>query len=115
MRTVPKRKFAIARVLIGTLLLFCALTFYYLAVIRIDYRKTTLLDLHPVDAAEYFADAKALLNNNAAGEQPRIARKSSLLQTKIPLPIEISAPGELSARQGNFAESRGKFPSKRRR
>src|SRR5205807_2688558 len=41
--------------------LLCALTFYYFAVLRIDYSKTTLLDLAPhPDATEYFAQAKAL-------------------------------------------------------
>ncbi|PYL60692.1 MAG: hypothetical protein DMF24_09425 [Verrucomicrobia bacterium] len=54
-------KFANAQLLAGVLLLFCALTFYYFAVLRIDYRKTTLLDLGPYpDATEYFAQAKAL-------------------------------------------------------
>src|SRR5438876_8096960 len=54
-------KFANAQLLAGVLLLFCALTFYYFAVLRIDYRKTTLLDLGPYpDATEYFARAKAL-------------------------------------------------------
>ena len=47
--------------MIGVLLLLCALTFYYFAVLRIDYSKTTLLDLAPhPDATEYFAQAKAL-------------------------------------------------------
>ena len=47
--------------MVGLLLLLCALTFYYFAVLRIDYRKTTLLDLGPhPDATEYFAQAKAL-------------------------------------------------------
>src|SRR5438876_10457640 len=54
-------KFANAQLLAGVLLLFCALTFYYFAVLRIDYTKTTLLDLGPYpDATEYFAQAKAL-------------------------------------------------------
>jgi len=54
-------KFANAQFLVGVLLLLCALTFYYFAVLRIDYRKTTLLDLGPYpDATEYFAQAKAL-------------------------------------------------------
>lgn len=45
----------------GALLLLCALTFYYFAVLRIDYSKTMLLDLGPrPDATEYFAQAKAL-------------------------------------------------------
>lgn len=46
---------------VGVLLLLCALTFYYFAVLKIDYTKTTLLDLAPnPDATEYFAQAKAL-------------------------------------------------------
>ena len=54
-------KFAPAQFLVGVLLLLCALTFYYFAVLRIDYSKTTLLDLAPhPDATEYFAQAKAL-------------------------------------------------------
>ena len=45
----------------GLLLLLSALTFYYFAVLRIDYQKTALLDLGPhPDATEYFAQAKAL-------------------------------------------------------
>jgi hypothetical protein len=59
--TITLRKFATAQVSIGVLLLLCALTFYYFAVLRIDYSKTTLLDLGPYpDATEYFAQAKAL-------------------------------------------------------
>ncbi len=54
-------EFANAQFLVGVLLLLCALTFYYFSVLRIDYRKTTLLDLGPYpDATEYFAQAKAL-------------------------------------------------------
>ncbi len=54
-------KFANAQFLVGVLVLLCALTFYYFAVLRIDYTKTTLLDLGPYpDATEYFAQARAL-------------------------------------------------------
>ena len=50
-----------AQFLAGVSLLLCALTFYYFAVLRTDYSKTTLLDLGPYpDATEYFAQAKAL-------------------------------------------------------
>jgi hypothetical protein len=49
--------------LIGFALLLCALVFYYFAVIRTDYSKTSLLDLRPSDAAEYFAQAKGLLKD----------------------------------------------------
>lgn len=60
-QTMWLRKFANAQFLVGALLLVCALTFYYFAVLRIDYRKTNLLDLGPYpDATEYFAQAKAL-------------------------------------------------------
>lgn len=60
-QTMWPTKFANAQFLVGVLLLLCALTFYYFAVLRIDYRKTTLLDLGPYpDATEYFAQAKAL-------------------------------------------------------
>jgi len=38
---------ATAPFLVGTSLLLCALTFYYFAVLRIDYSKTALLDLGP--------------------------------------------------------------------
>src|SRR5437667_8138506 len=54
-------KIANAQFLVCALLLLCALTFYYFAVLRIDYSKTMLLDLGPYpDATEYFAQAKAL-------------------------------------------------------
>jgi dolichyl-phosphate-mannose-protein mannosyltransferase len=62
MTIAPSRNFTTASVLGGVLLLLCALTFYYFAVIRIDYHKTALLDLGPYpDAVEYFAQAKAML------------------------------------------------------
>ena len=58
MRLKPLLK---AEFLIGALLLICALTFYYFAVLRIDYGETPLLNLAPhPDATEYFAQAKAL-------------------------------------------------------
>jgi hypothetical protein len=58
---ITLRRFATAPFVAGLLLLLFALTFYYFAVLRIDYRKTTLLDLGPhPDATEYFAQAKAL-------------------------------------------------------
>jgi hypothetical protein len=64
MRPAPTSKFTSAPFLVGTLLLLCALTFYYFAVLKIDYHKTALLDLGPhPDAAEYFAQAKALLKD----------------------------------------------------
>jgi hypothetical protein len=54
-------KFANAQFLAGILLLLAALTFYYFAVLGIDYSKTMLLDLGPhPDATEYFAQAQAL-------------------------------------------------------
>ena len=56
-----KANFATVPFVTGTFLFLCALTFYYFAVLRIDYTKTTLLDLAPYpDATEYFAQAKAL-------------------------------------------------------
>ena len=63
-KMVCLRKFANAQFLIGVALLFCALAFYYFSVLRVDYTKTTLLDLAPhPDATEYFAQAKALLRD----------------------------------------------------
>ena len=61
MREPIKANFATIPFLVGTLLFLCSLIFYYFAVLRIDYTKTTLLDLGPhPDATEYFAQAKAL-------------------------------------------------------
>jgi hypothetical protein len=61
MKEVVKANFTTVPFVAGVLLLLCALTFYYSAVLRIDYSKTTLLDLGPhPDATEYFAQAKAL-------------------------------------------------------
>jgi hypothetical protein len=61
MKTMWLEKFASTQSLLGVLLLLCALMFYYFAVLRVDYGKTTLLDLAPhPDATEYFAQAKAL-------------------------------------------------------
>jgi hypothetical protein len=67
--------------LIGTLLLLCALTFYYFAVLKIDYHKTALLDLGPYpDAVEYFAQAKAMLH----GEGPSIQIGYDRLPSRYP-------------------------------
>src|SRR5947207_15412822 len=51
---------------------------------------------------------------HAESERPRTARKSSRLQTKIPLPSAISAPGEPPEKRESFALSRGTFPWKGR-
>src|SRR5438045_2269071 len=57
-------KFVTAPFLVGTSRVLCALSFYSFAVLKIDYRKTALLDLGPhPDATEYFAQAKALLKD----------------------------------------------------
>ena len=63
MLSVPKRNFANARFLIGTALLLCALTFYYFAVLNVDYYKTGLLDLGWSDPSQYFAQAKAMMKD----------------------------------------------------
>jgi hypothetical protein len=66
MRAVPNpdfRNFITAPFLTGTLLLLCALTFYYFAVLKIDYNESWLLDLGHSDASEYFAQAEALLKD----------------------------------------------------
>src|SRR5438045_645291 len=61
MREVIKSNFATVPFLVGASLFLCALIFYYFAVLRVDYTKTSLLDLGPhPDATEYFAQAKAL-------------------------------------------------------
>jgi hypothetical protein len=61
---LARGNFGTAPFLIGILLLLCALTFYYFAVLKVDYSKTALLDLGPSpDATEYFAQAKALLKD----------------------------------------------------
>ena len=79
------RRFAAPPFLVGTLLLFCALTFYYFAVLRVDYSKTALLDLGPhPDASEYFAQAKALLKDR----WPSIQIGYDKLPSRYPLVIQ---------------------------
>jgi len=58
-RVITLRKLAAAQVVIGVLLLLCALAFYYFAVLRIDYSKTTLLDLAPHPDAMSSAETNA--------------------------------------------------------
>jgi len=61
MKDNAKESFATVPFVAGTLLFLCALTFYYFAVLRVDYNNTMLLSLDPrPDATEYFAQAKAL-------------------------------------------------------
>lgn len=67
--------------LVGLALLLCALIFYYLAVLRIDYAKTALLDLRPYpDAAEYFAQAQAMVH----GDPPSIQIGYDKLPSRYP-------------------------------
>jgi hypothetical protein len=81
MKSILPRKFVTAPFLLGLLLLLCALVFYYLAVLRIDYERTPLLDLAPgPDAIEYFAQAKALLK----GERPSIQIGYDKLPSRYP-------------------------------
>jgi Dolichyl-phosphate-mannose-protein mannosyltransferase len=63
MPSVAKRDFAIERFLVGTVLLLLALTFYYFAVLNVDYYKTGLLDLGWSDPSHYFAQAKAMMKD----------------------------------------------------
>src|SRR6266581_1376433 len=61
MREVIKSNFVTVPFVVGASLFLCALIFYYFAVLRVDYTKTSLLDLGPhPDATEYFAQARAL-------------------------------------------------------
>lgn len=61
MKEVVKANAATVPFVVGTFLFLCALTFYYFAVLRVDYNKTMLLNLAPhPDASEYFAQAKSL-------------------------------------------------------
>ncbi len=80
MRPVPQGNFATAPFFAGTFLLLCGLTFYYFAVIRIDYSKTRLLDPGPIDSVEYFAQAKALLN----GGRPQLQIGYDKLPSRFP-------------------------------
>ena len=63
MGPVPNKDFAITRFLIGIVLLLLALTFYYFAVLNVDYYKTGLLDLGWSDPSQYFAQAKAMMKD----------------------------------------------------
>jgi len=69
------------KALIGLLLFFCALAFYYFAVLRIDFHKTSFLDLGPyTDAAEYFAQANSILKEGP----PRIQIGYDKLPSRYP-------------------------------
>jgi 4-amino-4-deoxy-L-arabinose transferase-like glycosyltransferase len=61
MESASRKDFAYARLLVGAVAFVCAVTFYYLAVLKVDYHNTSLLDLGQSDATHYFAQAKALL------------------------------------------------------
>ena len=81
-KTISLRKFATAPFIVGTLLLLCALTFYYFAVLRVDYSRTVFLDLGPrPDATEYFAQAEAMLH----GRWPSIQIGYEKLPSRYPL------------------------------
>ena len=57
------RQFITPAFLAGTFLLACAITFYYFAVLKPNYRDGWLLDFGQADATDYFAQAKALLKD----------------------------------------------------
>jgi hypothetical protein len=63
MLSVLRRNLATTQFLIGSILLLCALTFYYFGVLNIDYYKTGLLDLGWSDPSQYFAQAKAMMKD----------------------------------------------------
>jgi hypothetical protein len=64
MRAISNQNLATVPLLVGTLLLLCALVFYDFVVLKIDYRKTELLDLGPYpDAVEYFAQGRSILKD----------------------------------------------------
>src|SRR5881398_822059 len=54
----------------GTLCFVLALLFYYGAVLRIEFKRTHLLDLGPYpDGVEYFAQANSIMNESAPSIQ----------------------------------------------
>jgi len=63
MLSVPKGEFVITRLSIGIVLLLFALTFYYFAVLNVNYYETGLLDLGWSDSSCYFAQAKAMMKD----------------------------------------------------
>jgi 4-amino-4-deoxy-L-arabinose transferase and related glycosyltransferases of PMT family len=80
-KTILLRKFATVPFLVGILLLLGALTFYYFAVLRVDYSRTALLNLRPrPDATEYLAQAEAMLH----GEWPLIQIGYEKLPSRYP-------------------------------
>ena len=63
MESASRTDFAITRFVVGAVLLLLALTFYYFAVLNVDYYKTGLLDLGWSDPSLYFAQAKAMMKD----------------------------------------------------
>ena len=68
----------------GALFFICALIFYYFSVLRIDYRDTKLLYLGYSDAAQYFAQAKALLKHELPAVQIGYEKLPSLSPVGYP-------------------------------
>jgi hypothetical protein len=86
MKPFSRTTLATTPVLIGVLLLLCALMFYYFAVLKIDYNRTNLLDLAPrPDATEYFAQARALLKDGKPSIQIAIDKLPSRYPFGYPL------------------------------
>jgi hypothetical protein len=92
------------------LLLFCALTFYYFAVLKIEYREGWLLDLGHSNATEYFAQAKALLKDGypylqigykklpsmyPLGDLPMLQTRWRATVSGSVIPLLDSAPGSV--------------------
>jgi len=83
-KTILVGKLADAPFSVSLLLLFCALMYYHLAVLKIDYRRTSLLDLRPhPDAIGYFAQARSLFKDG----KPSIQIGYDKLPSRYPFDI----------------------------
>jgi len=64
MTEVPKREYAAAPLFIEAFLLLCSLPFYYLAILKIDYKEKSLLDLS--SSARTFGTRRKRLGSGAS-------------------------------------------------
>ena len=83
--------------LAGLFLLICALTFYYYAVLKVDYRESWLLDLGHSDPAEYFAQARALLKDGWPSIQIGYDKLPSEYPLGYPVLTLAGGPGKLGS------------------
>jgi len=99
----PKKDITNSSLFGGLLLLLCALTFYYFAVLRIDYQKTALLDLGHIRMHPSIRSGQGLIEGQTAYDTDRIRNATVKVSAGYPALCSMAEGSSSSAfRSGPF-------------